>query len=153
MNPSTTAHGPHFAQTEIGPLEAWGAYHCRLPALSDRDIPGKFFLAEALGLQGMEISVNVMPPGVSMPFYHRHRRHEETYIVLSGRGQMQIDEALVELVPGSVVAIQPAGERIWRNTGTVPMHYLVIQAVSAAQCAQAIADGVHTGRPVCWPPT
>lgn len=151
MNPITTICGTNFSQTEVGPPAAWAGYYCRIGTLSGRDVPGKFFLSGLLGLSGMEISVNALPPGVSVPFYHRHQRHEETYIILSGHGQMQIDDTMLELVPGSVVAIKPEGERVWRNSGIDPLYYLVIQAASGSLCATGIDDGLPSQRAVSWP--
>ena len=43
-------------------------------------------LHDLLHLTAAEISRNTLPAGVSVPFVHRHRKNEEIYLVLDGRG-------------------------------------------------------------------
>lgn len=150
MKPATTRSGTHYALTLLGPQEGWAQFATEIGTLPGIRVPGKAFLAESLNMTGMEISVNVMRPGGTVPFLHRHHRHEETYVVLSGRGQMQIDGEIVELQPGSVVCIKPDGERSWRNTGDEPMHYLVIQAVVDTLESTSTEDGFVSSQTVTW---
>lgn len=150
MKPATTQSGKNYAVSEMGPTDGWRQFTCEVNALPGIQVPGKAFLATPLRMTGMEISVNVMPPGSGMPFQHRHRRHEETYFFLSGRGQIQIDGEVVEVQPGSVVCIQPDGDRAWRNTGTEPMHYIVIQATVDSLENTTTEDGILSSRVVTW---
>lgn len=150
MKPATTQSGIHYAVTQTGPSETWRQFTCEVGALPGIQVPGKAFLSEPLRMTGMEISVNVMPPGGGVPFRHRHQRHEETYFFLSGHGQMQIDGEIVEVVPGSVVCIQPMGDRSWRNTGAEALCYLVIQATAGSLTCAATEDGVVSSRLVRW---
>jgi mannose-6-phosphate isomerase-like protein (cupin superfamily) len=152
MQPETARRGTHYALTELGPPESWNRFVTQVGAPPGIRAPGKAFLAEALHMTGMEISANVMRPGGAVPFLHRHRRHEETYVILSGRGEMQIDGEIIALHPGSVVCIKPDGERCWRNTGDEPMHYLVIQAVVDSLENTTIEDGFISAPTASWPP-
>ena len=43
-------------------------------------------LHDVLGLTGAEISINNLPAGVGVPFVHSHKKNEEIYIILSGKG-------------------------------------------------------------------
>jgi hypothetical protein len=52
---------------------------------------GKFFLGKPLGLTGCEVSLNRLPAGKGMSFVHAHKRNEEVYIVLRGKGIFYID--------------------------------------------------------------
>jgi len=45
-------------------------------------------LHDQLGLTGAEVSINNLPQGVSVPFVHSHKKNEEIYVVLSGKGNM-----------------------------------------------------------------
>ena len=51
----------------------------------DVKIPGKVFIGEPLGSQGMEASFQLMPPGMSVPFLHTHDQNEELYVVIQSR--------------------------------------------------------------------
>ena len=150
MKPATTQSGKNYAVSQMGPTDGWRQFTCEVSAMPGIQVPGKAFLAAPLRMTGMEISVNVMPPGRGMPFRHRHQRHEETYFFLSGRGQIQIDGEVVEVQPGSVVCIQPNGDRAWRNTGSEPMHYIVIQATVDSLENTTTEDGILSSRAVTW---
>lgn len=123
-----------------GPLLQWKRWSFSHPQLS-RPATGKLFLGEALGLTGMEVSLNILPPGVSVPFFHRHREHEELYLVLSGKGEFKVDGKLYPVEEGSAIRIAPEGVRSWRNSGEEAMVYIVIQAAEGSLAQQGIADG------------
>ncbi|MBS1698294.1 MAG: cupin domain-containing protein [Actinobacteria bacterium] len=57
------------------------------------------------------MSVNSTDPGGSSPFWHRHGRLEELYVFLDGRGQMALDDEVIDVGPGTVVRVAPA---TWR---------------------------------------
>src|SRR5438128_9201935 len=88
--------------------------HCFQPK-PEMKVDGKLFLGSQLGLNGAEVSLNRMPAGVSMPFFHRHKRNEELYIFVGGTGEMQIDEERFPVKEGTVVRASPGAARIWRN--------------------------------------
>ena len=48
-------------------------------------------LHDKLSLTGAEISVNNLPAGAGVPFVHSHKKNEEIYIILSGKGKAVID--------------------------------------------------------------
>jgi len=150
MKPTTSRTAKHFSATEVGPPESWGRFVAEVGSLPGIRVPGKAFLAEPLNLTGMEISVNVLPPGVAVPFRHKHRRHEETYFIIGGRGQMQVDGEVIDLQPGSVVSVKPDGDRVWRTTGPEPLYYIVIQAVAESLEKTATEDGYLSSRTVTW---
>lgn len=57
-------------------------------------------LHDKLGLTGAEISINNLPAGAGVPFVHYHKKNEEIYFVISGKGQAVIDGETVELAAG-----------------------------------------------------
>lgn len=150
MKPSAVSKGKHYTASDVGPPQDWGRFVAEVASLPGVRVPGKAFLAEALNLTGMEISVNVMPPGGAVPFRHKHRRHEETYFVIAGHGQMQVDGEVIELQSGSVVSVMPDGDRTWRNTGSEPLYYIVIQAVAGTLEKTATEDGYLSSRTIAW---
>ena len=114
-------------------------------------MPGKQFLQERLGLTGMEVSLNAVPPGGGMPFLHRHRNNEELYVFLSGTGQFQVDGNVFDVRPGTAVRVSPAGRRAYRNIGSTALVVIVVQAPTSAHATRTISDGEGVPEPLTWP--
>lgn len=68
-------------------------------------------LHDKLGLTGAEVSINNLPAGAGIPFVHAHKKNEEIYVVLFGKGKVVIDGETVELKMGDWVRIAPAAKR------------------------------------------
>lgn len=68
-------------------------------------------LHDKLSLTGAEISVNNLPAGAGVPFVHSHKKNEEIYIILSGKGKAVIDDETVELNAGDFMRISPSAKR------------------------------------------
>ncbi len=68
-------------------------------------------LHDTLGLTGAEISINNLPAGTVIPFYHSHKENEEIYYIVSGKGFMEIDDEKVELEAGDWLRVAPAAKR------------------------------------------
>ncbi|MDB4989547.1 MAG: cupin protein [Myxococcaceae bacterium] len=133
---------------EAGPSENWKQWEFEHPQLRSKT-PGKLLLGERLGLCGMEVSLNFMPPGKGMPFAHRHHENEELYVFLQGHGELKVDEQFFALQPGTCIQVPPEGSRAWRCTGEEPLIYIVVQA-SAGGKVRGIDDGALTEYPVVW---
>ena len=145
-----TKSGPNFTAVELGPLAQLDQYKFKHPALP-RETDGKIFLNQILGLTSSEISLHKMPPRTSMPFYHKHRLNEETYIFLKGRGEFQIDDKVLSVTEGTVIRVAQGGERCWRNTSeTEDLFYIVVQARAGTYEGQTVADGVGVQKRVSW---
>jgi mannose-6-phosphate isomerase-like protein (cupin superfamily) len=119
---------------------------------SQRATPGKRFLQEALGLSGMEVSLNALPRGAGTPFVHRHRRNEEVYLFVAGRGQFQVDGETFGVGEGTVVRVSPEGGRALRNVGDGPLVFVVVQAPAGQIGGATISDGELVSPSVSWPP-
>ena len=115
-----------------------------------RGLFGKAFLKESLGLTGMELSLNKLPPGAQSPFLHRHVDHEEMYLFVRGRGQFQVDGEAFDVREGTVVRVAPAGVRALRNSGSEDLYYVCVQAREGALAVQTIADGRRVEGPIVW---
>jgi mannose-6-phosphate isomerase-like protein (cupin superfamily) len=46
-------------------------------------------------------------PGLRSPFAHRHRRAEEIYVILTGRGRMKLDDEILEVGELDAVRVAP----------------------------------------------
>ena len=68
-------------------------------------------LHDVLGLTGAEISINNLPAGAGVPFVHHHKKNEEIYIVLSGKGKAVLDGETVALKAGDFMKVAPAAKR------------------------------------------
>ena len=114
MTDEKTVRGTSFTCFHAGPMEGWAQFHMEPP-----DVPmparGKLFLRNFLGSAGLEMSLNVVPPGKGIPFLHRHQQNDEVYVVVGGRGQFLVDGECIDVAEGSVLRISPPAARAWRN--------------------------------------
>ena len=60
-----------FTVSHMGSLEKWCNYVFEDPKVPTT--PGKCFLKERMNLTSMEVSLNILGSGKSIPFYHNHR--------------------------------------------------------------------------------
>src|SRR5271170_7423508 len=65
-----TVRGTKFTCVHAGPKEGWTEFHLEPPDVP-RPAKGKMFLRNLLGSAGLEMSLNVVPPGKAMPFLHQ----------------------------------------------------------------------------------
>lgn len=84
-------------------------------------------LHELLGLTGAEISINTLPAGAGVPFVHAHRKNEEIYGVLSGKGKAVIDGETVELTAGDWVRVAPAARRQFSAAEDSAISFICVQ--------------------------
>jgi len=113
-------------------------------------IEGKLFLSDLLDISSMEISLNKDTAGTGMTFFHRHHENEEIYIFLRGKGEMSIDDEIIEVKEGSIIKIQPAAKRSWWNTGDSDLSYIVLQAPVGGMKSSGIEDGELLEGKVPW---
>ena len=134
---------------EMGPMASWSDFVLERPG--GLSMQGKGFLGQRLGLTGIEVSLNAMAPGQSVPFSHAHKQNEELYLFLSGSGEMLLDNEVVKVGAGSAVRIRPAVVRCWRNTGDVPLTCVVVQAKAGSLEQATRTDGIVPPDPPRWP--
>ncbi len=68
-------------------------------------------LHDTLSLTGAEVSVNNLPAGTVIPFYHSHKQNEEIYFIVSGKGFMEMDGVNLALEAGDWLRVAPAAKR------------------------------------------
>lgn len=134
--------GKNFKAIHTGPLES----------LQDRmfmKAKGKFLVGEELGLTGSEVSLNHLPAGHGMPFVHSHKLNEEVYVVVRGSGFFYVDGEEFPVAEGSVVRIDPDGERAWQ-AGEEDLYFICIQAEKGSLSQATLADGLICETKTAW---
>ncbi|MEL5989902.1 cupin domain-containing protein [Microbacterium phosphatis] len=100
---------------EIGALDTWRGHHGGFDEARSRD--GRRIVDHELAAQYIGLSANALEPGEEAGYWHTHARIEELYVFLSGRGQMGLDDEVVEVGPGTVVRV---GQDVWRTWRALP---------------------------------
>lgn len=134
---TTSAVSPPVASADIGPFAA-------LAGRPDDALSGKVFLSQQVGLTSCEISLNRIPAGRGYPFKHKHRRNEEVFVVVGGRGVFIADGREILLREGSVVRVAPEVERTLGAAPDSHLDYICFQAPQGGMPYRFTDDGVPT---------
>lgn len=134
------SEGQLYTAINLGNLEDLMSYSLIHP-VNKRLIEGKVFLKDATNATGTEISFNSLPPHTEQPYFHLHRKNEETYIVLKGYGFFQVDDDCFGIKEGSVVRVAPKGKRGICNSSPETMIYMVVQSKENSLEEHTTADG------------
>ncbi|HEY6839295.1 MAG TPA: cupin domain-containing protein [Geobacteraceae bacterium] len=137
-----TTREKNFTAAHIGPFEA----------LLNRDFMGfhgKYFIGKELGLTGCEVSLNRYPAGKGMPFVHVHKKNEELYLVLRGKGTFYVDGEEFPVQEGSLVRVAPEGERAWK-AGDEDLYFICIQAEAGSLSQATLEDGMRLATRTSW---
>jgi mannose-6-phosphate isomerase-like protein (cupin superfamily) len=111
---------------------------------------GRVTLHEELALTGCEISINELPAGVGVPFVHAHKRNEEVYVILAGKGRFHIDGEEFDVEEGSVVRIDPEGARCITADARDPIRFICIQTDAKSLVQFTEGDGVPVDAKTTW---
>ncbi|MDP2889760.1 MAG: cupin domain-containing protein [Bacteroidota bacterium] len=130
----------HYSAVNLGSLNELMDYSLVHP-VNKRLIEGKVFLKDATKATGTEVSFNMLPPHAEQPYFHIHRKNEETYIILKGFGFFQVDEDCFQINEGSVIRVAPQGKRGIYNSSDETMIYMVIQSKENSLEEYTTADG------------
>jgi mannose-6-phosphate isomerase-like protein (cupin superfamily) len=141
--------GANFTCVHAGKFSELTQYELKHPR-RDKPVNGKLFLKDHLDLTGMQVSLNTLPAGAAVPFYHKHKENEELYIFTGGKGQIQIDGENIDVEEGTCIRINPNGERTWRNNSNQDLHCIVIQAKAGSLNFDTFNDGVPVEKSVTW---
>lgn len=129
-----------YTAINLGSLDELADYSL-IHSVTKKLIEGKVFLKDATGATGTQISFNSLPPKSEQPYFHIHRKNEETYIILKGFGFFQVDEDCFSIKEGSVIRVAPQGKRGICNTSDESMIYMVIQSKENSLEEHTTADG------------
>lgn len=134
--------GKNFKAIHTGLLES-------LRNRTFRGARGKFLIGEELGLTGCEVSLNRLPAGKGMPFVHAHKRNEEVYIVIRGSGTFYVDGEEFPISEGSVIRVDPEGERAWQ-AGDEDLYFICVQADQNSLTQATLDDGIICETKAAW---
>ena len=116
-----------YTAVNLGDLDDIMDYSLVHP-VNKRLIEGKVFLKDPTNATGTEISFNSLAPHSEQPYFHIHRKNEETYIIIKGFGFFQVDEDCFEIKEGSVIRVAPQGKRGISNSSDETMIYMCVQS-------------------------
>lgn len=110
---------------------------------------GRIMLGSALGMTGCEISVNSTPAGTFTPFVHSHKKNEEVYIVLKGKGSFHVDGEEFPIEEGSIIRVAPDGKRAIK-AGNETLTFICIQAQKGSLTQATMDDGIINEEKASW---
>lgn len=119
-------------------------------AVGNIQAKGRITLHNELALTGSEISINELPPGASVPFVHSHKRNEEVYLVIQGKGRFYVDGEEFEVAEGSVIRVDPAGQRCIAADSQTPIRYICIQTEAKSLVQFTEGDGLLSEAKPTW---
>lgn len=130
----------YYSAVNMGNLDDL-KYYSLIHPVSKKRLEGKVFLKDATKATGTEISFNSLPPHSEQPYFHIHRKNEETYIILKGSGFFQVNDDCFNIKEGSVIRVAPQGNRGICNSSDEAMIYMVIQSKENSLEEHTSADG------------
>ena len=134
--------GKNFKALHSGPLET----------LQERTFHrgrGKYLIGKDLDLTGCEVSLNRLPAGKGMPFVHAHKRNEEVYLVIKGSGTFYVDGEEFPITEGSLIRVDPQGERAWK-AGDEDLYFICVQAEQGSLKQATLDDGIICETKTAW---
>ncbi len=135
---------------EMGGLDRWRDHHGGFQPTTVRD--GRRVVDHELPMQFIGMTANAFDPGEEAGYWHTHAQIEELYVFLAGRGQMGLDDAVVDVGPGTAVRVGPGVWRTWRCVpdSAAGLQWLCIRA--GGQDLPHLPDDAQRdeGRPAPW---
>ncbi|UNK72021.1 cupin domain-containing protein [Microbacterium sp. H1-D42] len=104
-----------YQVTRIGAPEQWRDFHGGFDETRARD--GRRVIDHELTMQYIGMTANALVPGEEAGYWHVHEKIEEMYVFLAGRGQMGLDDDVVDVEAGTVVRV---GQGVWRTWRAAP---------------------------------
>jgi uncharacterized cupin superfamily protein len=98
-------------------------------ALSDKFQSSHCRISGRVGARQLGYNLTAVPPGKRAFPFHSHRVNEEMFLVLSGRGELRLGDAVHPLRAGDVVACPAGGPETAHqiiNTGDVELRYFAV---------------------------
>jgi mannose-6-phosphate isomerase-like protein (cupin superfamily) len=110
----------------------------------------KIFIGKTLGLTGCEVSVNYFKPGKGYGFVHSHKRNEEVYIILKGKGVFYIDGKEFDVHEGNIIKVLPNAKRALSAKADSELSFLCIQADQNSLVQSTREDGIISENKASW---
>ncbi|WP_323595287.1 cupin domain-containing protein [Aliarcobacter butzleri] len=139
----------NYTAIDLGNLDELMEYSL-IHKINKQKIEGKVFIKDATDATGTEISFNSLAPKAEQPYFHIHKKNEETYIILKGYGYFQVDGNCFEIKEGSVIRVAPSGIRGIKNNSDEKMIYIVIQSKENSLEEHTTDDGERVSFDPKW---
>ena len=137
---SQISKNKNYTAVNIGRLNQI-ADHTLVHPVNKQLVVGKVFLKDITEATGSEISFNTLSPKTELSYFHFHEQNEETYMILKGSGDFQVDDDYFPISEGSVIRVAPKGIRCMRNTSEEAMIYIVVQSKEKSLQQYTTNDG------------
>ncbi len=113
---------------------------------------GRRIVDHELTMQYIGMSANALAPGEEAGYWHEHAKIEELYVFLEGRGEMGLDDDVVQVGPGTVVRVGQGVLRTWRALpdGETELRWLCIRAGGTPLLSFPDDSRRALGRPMPW---
>jgi mannose-6-phosphate isomerase-like protein (cupin superfamily) len=89
-------------------------------------------------VEGLAVGMTILPPGESSSF-HSHEKEQETWIIVSGRGEVRVGDEREAVEPETAIHLKPQIPHEIKNTGRVPLRMFWIYTPAGAE--KSILDG------------
>ncbi|MCX5916850.1 MAG: cupin domain-containing protein [Deltaproteobacteria bacterium] len=89
-------------------------------------------------VEGLAIGMTILPPGESSSF-HSHGREHETWIIVSGEGEVRVGDESQGVEPETVIFLKPQIPHQIKNTGRIPLRMFWIYTPAGGE--KSILDG------------
>jgi len=96
----------------VGAPENWRGHFGGFRPETSRD--GRRVVDHEMHLQYIGLTVNALVAGEEAGYWHKHSQVEELYIFIHGKGQLGLNDDLVEVSAGSIVRVSPETWITWR---------------------------------------
>lgn len=96
----------------VGAPNQWREFFGGFRPESSRD--GRRVVDQEMQMQYIGMTVNALVAGEEAGYWHKHSQVEEVYVFLNGRGQMGLNDDVVDVAAGSVVRVSPETWITWR---------------------------------------
>jgi len=88
------------------------------------------WLKEPLELNGVGVTTFNLPAGKGYTFMHSHEEQEEVYIILSGKGIIQLEDEALNLVAGDFFRVSPPVRRAIKADNEASMAGIIVGGVT-----------------------
>jgi mannose-6-phosphate isomerase-like protein (cupin superfamily) len=89
------------------------------------------FLRDEINLTALGMSFARLPAGKGYTYLHKHKKQEEVYVILQGRGVIYLDGETVELSKGDVLRVNPEVFRALKADDESELVCMIIGALPA----------------------
>jgi len=117
-----------YSVTNIGPMDSWRDHFGGFVPATNKQ--GRRVIDHELETEIIGFTATAYEPGEEAGYWHSHSKLEEVYVFLEGKGQMGLDDEVIEVQAGTVVHVPTGVMRTWRCRPNSPsqLRWLCIRA-------------------------